>query len=268
MSSNENHPLLNFESPLLEGIFLNRYKRFFADIKWNESMLTVHVPNSGSMEGCKTAESRCLISDSKSETRKLRYTLEAIRNAEDTCWIGVNTSHPNKLVNLMFQQKVLEHWSGFDQILSEAKISDASRVDFVLWNSRGREEWKINPKNRAKVWKSWLEDPNRAPKLHYVEVKNVSLARGSLAQFPDAVTERGQKHIDELVRLIDLGATAELLFLVQRTDTESFSAARDIDEDYATMLEAAHKKGLKITPTQVELSPEGFLWKKTLPVIL
>lgn len=256
-----------FESPLTEGIFLSRYKRFFADVQWGGKTQTVHVPNSGSMDGCKTPQSRCLVSDSESLTRKLRYTLEAVRNAQDTCWIGVNTAWPNKLVHHLFQHRVFSAWHGYDQILSEAKISDASRIDFVLWQSGGKEEWTVDSKNRAKRWKQWAGNFESAPKFHFVEVKNVSLARGPLAQFPDAVTERGQKHIQELLHLMAQGHTAELLFLIQRSDTDSFSPAKDIDEEYARMLKEAHDQGLKITPAQVEISEQGFVWKRILPVI-
>ncbi|MBX9768127.1 MAG: DNA/RNA nuclease SfsA, partial [Bdellovibrionales bacterium] len=136
-----------------------------------------------------------------------------------------------------------------------------------LWQSQGREDWQVTATNRAKRWKSWMADTSSAPQFHFVEVKNVSLARGASAQFPDAVTERGQKHIQELLKLMAQGHTAELLFLIQRTDTESFSPAKDIDKEYSQMLEEAYKKGLKITPAQVELSEQGFVWKRTLPVV-
>ena len=265
MTDQTQKTLFEFKSPLTEGIFLQRYKRFFADVRWAGATQTVHVANSGSMEGCKHPESRCLVSDSLSLTRKLRHTLEAVRNPADTCWIGVNTAIPNKLVPQIFRNSLLPAWAAFDQLLPEAKISDSSRMDFAFWNSRNNPGWIITPKNRTKLWKSWMANPESSPRFHFVEVKNVSLAKGSIAQFPDSVTERGQKHIEDLVELIEKGHSAELLFVIQRSDTDVFSPAHEIDPKYAKMLAAAAKAGVKITPAQVDLSKHGIRWKRILP---
>ena len=176
-----------------------------------------------------------------------------------TSWVGVNTARPNKLVRELWDTSTVNTWKSFDRIQSEVKISDSSRIDFVMWNSKNFGEGRLIKPNFKK-----LKGP-----FHFVEVKNVSLEEKGVARFPDSVTLRGQKHIDELVKLIKLGHSAELLFVVQREDCRSFSPADDIDPEYGKKLRKAFSLGLKITalPCQMDMA-EIILKVKPLPVVL
>lgn len=234
---------MRFEKPLIEGIFLKRYKRFFADIEIDGQVVVAHVPNTGSMKGCGETGAKCLVSPATNPERKLRYTLEMIQTPKS--WVGVNTSHPNHLVRELWQSGKLEHWKEFDGGQLEVKISKETRLDMALWHSSKQKNVKNGKLSEL------------APPLHFIEVKNVTLADKNKAQFPDAVTERGQKHIRELMALMEQGYTCELVFVIQRQDCESFSPADDIDPTYGELLREAHKKGLRISPLVCELSADG-----------
>jgi sugar fermentation stimulation protein A len=235
---------MKFDLPMREGKLLKRYKRFFADVELDGKTIVALVANTGSMKGCSDPQSVCRVSLSDNPERKIPYTLEMVK-APDS-WVGVNTSRPNKLVRELWESRRFSPWSGFDRLQGEVKISDKSRIDFVLWNSKKFAGEKLVKPDFKK-----LKGP-----FHFVEVKNVSLAEKGMALFPDSVTLRGQKHIDELVRLTEQGHTAELLFVIQRTDCESFSPADDIDPEYGRKLRAAVKAGVKITPLRCRLSHE------------
>src|SRR5437868_1854458 len=142
---------MNFNPQLRHGTFLKRYKRFFADIKLpldnldlraREGVITAHVPNSGSMKGCNSPESRCLYSMSDSLTRKIPFTLEAVESGEsgNRTWVGVNTSHPNRLVEETFKSRLVSDWKKYDRCAREVKISNESRIDLVLWKSKEAPE--------------------------------------------------------------------------------------------------------------------------------
>jgi sugar fermentation stimulation protein A len=217
-----------------KGRFLKRYKRFFADCVLNDEVIVAHVPNTGSLLTVQSAEQECLLSPSTNPERKLKFTLEALR-AQSGAWVGVNTSTPNKIV-MSYLQDIYSD----SQVQSEFKINSATRLDFaVLKNSR----------------------------IHaYIEVKSVTMARptsgthsgeGLQAQFPDAVTERGRKHLDELVALISNDVESWIYFVVQRNDCQLFDVASDIDPDYALTLKAAIKAGLKIKVLECVVSADG-----------
>ena len=220
---------MEFKKPLKEGIFLKRYKRFFADIKWNGEIITAHVANTGSLKTCSEPNSPCLFTVHDDPKRKLKYSLEMIK-APSGSWVGINTAIPNSLVKKALIEKILEHWEEWDEVHPEFKISDETRLDFRL---------------------------SKASKHHYIEVKNVTLARDGQAQFPDAVTERGQKHLRELMDLMKKGHTAELVFVIQREDCREFSPADDIDPEYGRLLRLAIKQGLRVTPLATKLTSEG-----------
>ena len=147
-------------SPIQKGKFLKRYKRFFADIDVDGQVVTAHVPNTGSLKSANNPGQTCLLSLASNPERKLKYTLEAIQ-APTGAWIGVNTAWPNKLVAEAFEKKIIPHWQEFDQFKPEVKISDETRLDACLSSSK-------------------------TGKKHFVEVKNVTLAQGDTAFFPDA----------------------------------------------------------------------------------
>lgn len=241
-----------------EGRLLKRYKRFFADIETANGPLTIHVPNTGSMLGLINPGQTCLYTEVNEPKRKLKGTLEAVQ--VNGTWVGVNTSRPNSMAPEAFAQGIFPHWKRYDALSSEVKISDKSRVDLVLWNSQ------FYPKDGRPSLDQITS--STGPRFHFVEIKNTTLVRNSVAQFPDAVTERGQKHIEELLHLISLGHSAEILFVIQRDDANSFSPAADIDPKYANLLTQAKKQGLIITPAVAEVTPKTInLTSKQLPLL-
>lgn len=244
---------VQFPSPLVEGKFLKRYKRFFADVDVQGEIVTAHVPNTGSMKSCNEPGSLCRLSRADDPKRALKFTLEAVQSGKE--WVGVNTSWPNKLAVEVFQQKLLSHWGGHDRCQPEVKINDQSRIDLVLWDSK---------KASTSKWK--VADFQHTQPVHFVEIKNVTLKNGLAAQFPDAVTERGQKHIQELCELIERGFTAEMLFVVQRTDVEYFEPAHQIDPEYARLLRDAVQKGLVVTALSFAITDHAIVLCKQLPV--
>ncbi|MGE3973294.1 MAG: DNA/RNA nuclease SfsA [Bdellovibrionales bacterium] len=236
---------MKFKGKLVEGTLLQRYKRFFADVKIGSKTILAHVPNSGSMKGCKEPGSLCRVTHNPDPKRKLQYTLEMVQTS--TSWVGVNTSHPNKLVMELWMLKKVKHWKNLDRAQAEVKISNESRIDFVMWNSKDCGEERLQ-KYDFKKTKSCF---------HFVEVKNVSLAENGVALFPDSVTERGQKHLRELMVLKKLGHTSEILFVIQRQDCKSFSPADDIDPEYGKLLREAIQAGVQATALVCDLSDEG-----------
>lgn len=234
--------IMKFTTPLSSGRFLKRYKRFFADIEFEGQIVTAHVANTGSMKTCSEPNSPCYFSTSSNKERKLPYTLEMIQ-ASSGAWVGVNTTIPNRIVREGLDQKLFPWWEGFDEIKAEYKISPESRLDFALTKGSSRE----NPEF-----------------IHFIEVKNVTLAiekeiNGTLcrvAQFPDAVSERGQKHLKDLIRLKSEGHSAEIVFTIQRDDVSFFESADQIDPTYGELLREAWRQGVRVTPVIIAVSPQ------------
>ncbi len=241
---------MKYKNKLDQGVFLKRYKRFFADIEWQGQALVAHVPNTGSLKSVNNPGQACLFSHSDNPERKLKQTLEMIQ-APTGAWVGVNTSTPNAVVRealeAVLSKKIKapaawEHWCGFDAVQPEFKITPETRLDFAL-----------SKKN--------------SDKKHFIEVKNVTLLVDKMVQFPDAETTRGQKHLSELMKLMEAGHTAEILFTVQRNDGEVFSPADDIDPEYGRLLRLAVRQGLRVTPLVVNLSEdEATLSERLLPL--
>ncbi|HEY8272748.1 MAG TPA: DNA/RNA nuclease SfsA [Pseudobdellovibrionaceae bacterium] len=242
---------MKYRMQLDEGVFLKRYKRFFADIEWKGQILTAHVPNTGSMKSVNHPGQACLFSHSDNPERKLKQTLEMIQ-APTGVWVGVNTATPNMVVRETLERvvgnaqekwpKTWQHWTSFDVVKPEFKISAETRLDFALMR-------------------------NASAKKHFIEVKNVTLAEEKTAMFPDAETTRGQKHLQELISLMREGHSAEILFTIQRNDCDKFSSADEIDPEYGRLLREAHKKGLRISPFVVDLNPyEVVLSDRLLPL--
>ncbi|AHZ86840.1 DNA/RNA nuclease SfsA [Bdellovibrio bacteriovorus] len=238
---------MKFHSKLQEGIFLKRYKRFFADIEFQGQQVTAHVPNTGSLKSVNNPGQHCLFSESTNPERKLKYTLEMIKSPTGS-WVGVNTATPNTVVRETLHHVVghkkeviggFAHWAAFDEVKPEYKISAETRLDFAL-------------------------KKNNSDKMHFIEVKNVTLAEEGTAKFPDAVTERGQKHLRELMALMEQGHTAEIVFTIQRHDCGSFSPADDIDPEYGRLLREAYQKGLRVSPFVLDLTPESVELSETV----
>lgn len=239
---------MKFSSRLQEGLFLKRYKRFFADIEFQGQTLVAHLPNTGSLKSANNPGQPCLFSTSNNPERKLKYTLEMIKSLSGS-WVGVNTATPNTVIKETLEKVIgrgsavmgpFSRWAQFDEMKAEYKISAETRLDFAL---------------------------KKKDKMHFIEVKNVTLCEDGVAKFPDAVTERGQKHLRELMDLMAKGHTAELVFTVQRHDCGSFSPADDIDPEYGKLLREAFHQGLVISPFLLDLSPlEVTLSETLLPV--
>lgn len=250
---------MKFKTKLLEGKLLQRYKRFFADVEYKGEKITIHVPNTGSLKGVidKTIRQKCWFSLHGDETKKLKGTLEAVQVASGT-WVGVNTSNPNRIVTEAILAGIksgkghFKHWANYRNYKPEFKISKESRLDGVFCHSPD------DIKNEKAI-------------KHFIEIKNTTYVemRGSklYAMFPDTVTERGQKHIKEMVKLIKKGHKAELIFAIQRDDVEAFAPADNLDPEYAELLRDAVKKGLIVSPVVASITQnEVVLTRKVLPV--
>lgn len=199
--------------------------------------MTAHVPNTGSMKTCIAEDAPCLLTHNPDPKRKLKWTLE--RMVIDGAQIGVNTRLPNALVYEAWQNQTIPHWREFDRGQLEVKINDKSRLDLVLWRSE----------DAPSVQK--LKAPFGEQALHFIEIKNVTMAENGTAYFPDAVTERGTKHISDLIELQRLGHTCEMVYVIHRENIKSFEIAKDIDPAYDAAVAKAKKLGIKITALSV-----------------
>lgn len=228
---------MKFESPLIEGRLIKRYKRFLADIELqNGDTITAHCANPGSMMGLLPENAPVWLSPNTNPKAKLPYRWEMVE-VEGTL-VGINTAHPNRIVeNAIADQKIAE-LRGYQSMRREVKYGVNSRIDLLL------------------------EDPGSC----YVEVKNVTLKRGSSAQFPDGVTARGAKHLRELSEMVADGHRAVMVFLVQRSDCEYLSLAEDIDPAYAKAMADAKAAGVEVLAYWCTLSPQEIELTAPLPL--
>jgi sugar fermentation stimulation protein A len=225
-----------FSLPLIPGTLIKRYKRFLADIELEDgTIITAHCPNTGSMLSCNTPGSRVMLSYHDNPKRKYPYSWEMVKVNSD--WVGINTIIPNKLVAESIANGLIPELTGYDKIIKEKKVSMHCRLDLML------------------------ESENE---LCYVEIKNVSLVQNGVAMFPDAVTKRGAKHLQELITLKEHGNRAVIFFLIQRQDGESFKPADHIDPEYGKMLRNAFSKGVEILPYRAIVNPEEIRIDKKL----
>lgn len=211
---------MKFAEPLVGGRLVKRYKRFLADVVLDEDggEITAHCANPGSMLGLKDAGSRVWLSRSDNPKRKLKYSWEIIE--ADGALVGINTAHPNKLVEEAIADARIKELSGYASLRREVKYGKNSRIDVLLEGADGGRT--------------------------YVEVKNVHLMRQpGLAEFPDSVTARGAKHLGELADMVAEGHKAAMVFLVQRPDCERLSLAEDIDPTYAAAFRSAREAGVE-----------------------
>jgi len=219
---------MKFKGRLLQGTLIERYKRFFVDIKYKNKIITCHCPNSGSMMGLLNKGNKIWFSESDNLNRKLKYTLEMIEVEKKI--VGINTLLTNKIVLEALNQKKINNLTKFNNIKTEVKFSNNTRFDFLLWN------------NKEKC---------------FLEVKNVTLSRKeNIAEFPDAVTSRGTKHLIELGNAIKKGYQSYILYLIQREDCNSFKIAKDIDGKYKIAFSNALKNGVKILCYDCKLNNE------------
>lgn len=218
-------PIMKFP-PLLEGTLLRRYKRFLADVLLpSGETVTVHCPNSGSMSGCSAPGSRVFLSDSRSTTRKCRYTWELLEL--NGVYVCINTARTNGVVGEALREGSIASLAAYDTIRPEFRYGE-SRLDFFLSGPPGE---------------------------CLLEVKSVTLEDNGVARFPDAVTTRGRRHLVELERAVREGKRGVMLFLIQRTDCTSFSPAETIDPAYAAALRKAAGSGVEVLAFCSALSP-------------
>ena len=219
---------MKFKESLLQGIFIKRYKRFFVDIKYKNKIITAHCPNTGSMMGLLSKNNVVFFSKSDDPNRKLKYTLQIIKNKNKL--VGINTHLTNKIISEALKNKKIDDLVKYNIIKSEVKFSERTRFDFLISN------------NKEKC---------------FVEVKNVTLSRESkVAEFPDSPTSRGAKHLNDLCLAKRKGFNAYILYLVQRNDCESFKIATDIHQDYKFILDKALKFGVKLLCYDCKLTNE------------
>ena len=220
---------MKFKEKVVLAEFLARHNRFVGTAEYDGHKVSVHIPNTGSLKGVLNPPQPCRIRHFEGTHRKLSWSLEMLKT--EAAWVGVNTHLPNHLIREAWERKQL--WSDFPCSRGEVSVSPSTRIDRVFW-----KDTAIN-----KITKDSLHNHS----LHFVEIKNVSMKAGKTACFPDAVTLRGQKHLDDLMGLMERGHTCEMVYVVQREDCEAFAPADDIDRVYGKKLRAAFKKGLKIS---------------------
>ena len=235
---------MKFSDPLVRGRLIKRYKRFLVDIELESGKVVVaHCANPGSMMNLLQPDAEVWLSPASNPNRKLKYTWEMIRY-EDTL-IGLNTSLPNKIVEDAIQQDLVAEFTEYDSLKREVKYGENSRIDILLQSSN-------------------LPDC-------YLEVKSVTLKRpengNNLAEFPDSVTVRGTKHLQELSGQVANGNRAAMFYLVQREDCNRLSIAGDIDPNYANAFIAARKAGVEMLCYGCSISPEAIKIRRKLEII-
>jgi len=235
---------MRFSAPLIPATLVKRYKRFLADVTLpSGETITVHCANPGSMIGLNAAGARVWLSKSANTKRRLTYSWEIIEvdlggGAE---LVGINTTHPNALAAEAIAAGAIPELAGYKTIRREVKYGNGSRVDFLL------------------------EDPARPP--CYLEIKNVHLMRRpGVAEFPDAVTKRGAKHLHELSAMVRAGARAVMLFLVQIGSARSFVLARDIDPAYGRAFDAARAAGVEALARRCRVTQDGIEVAEAIPI--
>ena len=226
---------------LISGILEKRYKRFMADVTLPDgSLVTAHCSNSGRMTACCEPGRPVYLSLSDNPKRKLKYTWELIKMP--TSLVGVNTLVPNRLVFHEIQTGHIPPLAGYDTITREVKVGADSRIDLLLENIKG--------------------------KRCYVEVKNCTLVEEKIARFPDAVTARGLKHLNELKKLVHKGNRCVMFYLIQRMDAVEFKPADDIDPAYGKALRRVVKAGVEILAYDVEIDLNRIRIRKPIPIVL
>lgn len=235
---------MKFSSPLIPATLIRRYKRFLADVILEAGdEVTVHTPNTGAMSGCAEPGSRVWLQDSGNPARKYPLGWELSTSTAGTL-IGVNTHRANQLVQEGIETGVIEELQGYPSLRREVRYGEeGSRIDLLLQHG--------------------------ARPACYIEVKSVTLLReAGVAAFPDAVTQRGAKHLRELIGMVHQGYRAVLLFCVQRADAEVFEPARDIDPVYADTLATAVQQGVEVLAYRAQLSPTEITLTTRLPIRL
>ena len=235
---------MRFPAPLIPATLVRRYKRFLADVILpGGETITAHVANPGAMTGLAARGARVWLSKSDKSGRKLPHSWELVEVdfGGGTELVGVNTAHPNPLIGAALAVGAIPELAGYDTIRREVKYGRNSRVDFLL------------------------EHADRPP--CYLEIKNVHLMRqNGLAEFPDAKTERGAKHLDELGNMVEAGARAVMLYLIQIGSAQRFALARDIDPKYGAAFDRARSRGVEAIAWRCTIDCNGIEIAAPVPI--
>ena len=230
---------MKFTKSLIKGKLIKRYKRFFVDVKLKNEIVTAHCPNTGSMKGLLDEGNEVYLLKNSNPKRKLKYGLEIIRAKKNL--VGVNTHMANKIVSHGLSNNLIKELENNDSIKPEVFFNKETRFDFLI------------EKNNQKS---------------FVEVKNVTLFRDEkIAEFPDAITARGSKHLLALIDAIKKGYKTYLLFLVQIQNMENFKIASDIDSEYYKNYLIAKKAGVIFLAYRCKISPKEIFIEKRLKII-
>ena len=230
---------MEFTKSLIKGKLIKRYKRFFADIKINKETVVAHCPNTGSMKGLLDEGNDVYLTKNDDPKRKLKYTLEIIKVKKKL--VGVNTHLANKIVDHGLKNNLIKELKYLENIKSEVFFDKETRFDFLV------------KKKKHKM---------------FVEVKNVTLFRSTkIAEFPDAITSRGSKHLLTLINAIKKGYKSYLLFLVQVQGVEKFKIAKDIDIDYYKNYLIAKKAGVNFLAYRCKMNSKEIKIEKKLKII-
>ena len=227
---------MNFENKLISGIFIKRYKRFFVDVQIENKLVTAHCPNTGSMLGLLNEGNKVWLTKSDNPNRKLKYTLQIIEDNKSK--VGVNTHLTNKIVLNALENNLIKEFSKDIKVKPEVRFGESTRFDFLI----SKKNYKA-----------------------FIEVKNVTLKRKpKIAEFPDAITSRGAKHIHELIKASKKGYKIFIAFIVQREDCDQLSIASDIDPEYSQILSKAIRNKLKVLSYDCKFSTKGIKLNKKI----
>ena len=231
---------MKYARPLLQATLIRRYKRFLADVTLPDgAVATAHCANPGAMTGLAEAGTLVWLEPNDDPKRKLRYSWKLAEM--NGALVGIDTALPNKVVGEALRARSVPALSAYKTVRPEVKYGEASRVDFLLTQTG-------------------LPDC-------YVEVKSANLCRtAGLVEFPDTVTKRGARHMEELAAMVAEGHRAVVLFLVQRTDCSTFAVAKDIDPAYSTAFDAALAAGVEALCHRATLTLEGANFGEALPI--
>jgi sugar fermentation stimulation protein A len=225
-----------FREKLVHGTLIKRYKRFLADVKLDDGTVVVaHCTNSGTMKSCLENGAEVYLTPENDPKRRTKFTWEMIKINGD--WIGINTGNPNKLAFEAISTGTIPELSGYSAVRREVKFGD-SRFDIFAENENEK---------------------------CFVEVKNVTMKEGKYALFPDSVTMRGQKHLKTLMDVKSAGMRAVMLYIIQRSDTEVFAPAIEIDPEYAEALKVAVNAGVEVIAMQAKVTPEKIELVRKIP---
>jgi sugar fermentation stimulation protein A len=232
---------MRFTPTLTEARLIRRYKRFLADVEFADgATATAHVANPGAMLGLTEPGMRVFVSRSTNPARKLAWSMELVE--ADGTLVGINTGHPNRLVEEAIRAGSIRELAGYGNLRREVAYGKNSRIDILL------------------------SDPGRPDA--YVEVKNVHFSRAPpRAEFPDSVTVRGTKHLGELAAMVAAGKRAAMLYLVQRDDARDLVLARDIDPAYGAAFDMARTAGVEMLAYRSRISPAEIVVDEAIPVI-